>query len=222
MEDGEIGGRCRMLGGVTNVYKISFEGLDFILSSYLKQYTSNDWRFIYFLDRLYQRVIENCTPIRLRNIFYLISTVLRYSLFGEFSAETRISEGSWKPTLLEGCLTMHLPHEIIWNANLMQQGDFINVFLARHVSGTYAHHQELQTLSCSIWFSAPSFWMGGGLDSSVARHHPHRTHDVRSGSQDHHPPKNSVQKSICCNLTSDAPDDGRMYLKHVDELRIHQ
>ena len=24
----------------------------------------------------------------------------------------------------------------------MQQGNFINVFLARHVSGTYAHHQE--------------------------------------------------------------------------------
>jgi len=24
----------------------------------------------------------------------------------------------------------------------MQQGKFINVFLARHVSGTYAHHQE--------------------------------------------------------------------------------
>jgi len=23
----------------------------------------------------------------------------------------------------------------------MQQGNFINVFLARHVSGTYAHHQ---------------------------------------------------------------------------------
>ena len=34
---------------------------------------------------------------------------------------------------------MHLPHEIIQNANLMQQGNFINVFLARHVSGTYAH-----------------------------------------------------------------------------------
>jgi len=28
------------------------------------------------------------------------------------------------------------------NANLMQQGNFIDVFLARHVSGTYAHHQE--------------------------------------------------------------------------------
>jgi len=39
-------------------------------------------------------------------------------------------------------LTVHLPHEIISNANLMQQGNFINVFLARHVSGTYAHHQE--------------------------------------------------------------------------------
>ena len=42
-------------------------------------------------------------------------------------------------------------------------------------------------LSCSIWFSAPSFWMGRGLESrcvgrvcgadgAVARHHPHRTH----------------------------------------------
>jgi len=56
-------------------------------------------------------------------------------------------------------------YEIIWNANLMQQVNFIHVFLARHVSGTYAHHQEHQILSCSIWFSAPSFWMGGGLES---------------------------------------------------------
>ena len=41
-------------------------------------------------------------------------------------------------------------------------------------------------LSCSIRFSVPSFWMGGGLESRcvgrvygadgvVARHHPHRT-----------------------------------------------
>ena len=43
---------------------------------------------------------------------------------------------------LEGSLTVHFPHEIIWNANLMQQGNFNGVFLARHVSGTYAHHQE--------------------------------------------------------------------------------
>ena len=32
--------------------------------------------------------------------------------------------------------------EIIWNANFLQQGNFIDVFLARQVSGTYAHHQE--------------------------------------------------------------------------------
>ena len=52
----------------------------------------------------------------------------------------------------------------------MQQGNFIDVFLARHVSGTYVHHQEHWMLSCSIWFSAPSFWMGGGLESrSVGR-----------------------------------------------------
>ena len=33
-------------------------------------------------------------------------------------------------------------NEIIWNANFMQEGNFINVFLAQHVSGIYAHHQE--------------------------------------------------------------------------------
>ena len=124
--------------------------------------------------------------------------------------------------VLEGCLTIHLPCEIMWNANLMQQGNFINVFLAQHVSSTYAHHQEHWMLSCSIWFSTPSFWMGCGLvyGADGARHHPHRTHDLRSGSQDHHPSKNSVQKTICCNSISIVPDDGHMYPKHV-ELRIH-
>ena len=51
--------------------------------------------------------------------------------------------------------------------------------------------------------------VGGGLESRcvgrvygadgavrVARHHPHRKHDLRTGSQDHHPSKNSVQKTI--------------------------
>ena len=33
-------------------------------------------------------------------------------------------------------------YEINCNTNLMQQGNFIDVFLARYVSGTYAHHQE--------------------------------------------------------------------------------
>jgi len=28
------------------------------------------------------------------------------------------------------------------NANLMQQGNFIDVFLALHVSGAYAYHKE--------------------------------------------------------------------------------
>ena len=110
----------------------------------------------------------------------------------------------------------------------MQQGNFINVLLARHVSGTYAHHQEHKMLSCSIWFSAPSFWIGGDLESRCvgrvygadgAVRHPHRTHDLRSGSQDHHPSKTSVQKATCCNSTSYAPDDGLMYPKHI-ELRI--
>ena len=84
-------------------------------------------------------------------------------------------------------------------------------------------------LSCSVWFSAPSFWTGGGLESrcvgrvcgaDVSWQHSHRTHDLHSGSQDHHPSKNSVQKTIRCNSTSNVPDDRRMYPKRV-ELRIH-
>jgi len=56
--------------------------------------------------------------------------------------------------IVEGCLTLHLPHELMWNASLMQQGNFVDIFLAQHVSGTYARHQEHSMLSCSIWFSA--------------------------------------------------------------------
>ena len=91
-------------------------------------------------------------------------------------------------------------------------------------------------LSCSIRFSAPSFWVGGGLESfcvgrvygadGAMQHHPLHTHDLCSssqdcsGSQDHHPSRNLVQKTVCCNSTSNAPDDGRMYPKHI-ELRKH-
>jgi len=82
-------------------------------------------------------------------------------------------------------------------------------------------------LSCGIWFSAPNFWVGGGLESrcvgrvcSADVAVLHRTHKLHSGSQDHHPSKNSVQKTICCNSTSSAPDDVPMHPKHV-ELRIH-
>jgi len=130
---------------------------------------------------------------------------------------------------LKGCLTVHLTHEIKWNANFMQLGNFIDIFLALHVSGTYAHHQEHQILSCSIWFSAPSFWMGGDLESlCVCRVYGadgavHGTicTDLRSASQDHHPSKNSVQKTICCKSIPNVPDDGLIYPKHV-EVRIHQ
>ena len=63
-------------------------------------------------------------------------------------------------------------------------------------------------LSCSIWFSAPSSWMGGGLESRCLG----RVYGV-DGAIARHPSKNSVQKTICCNSTSNAPDDGRMYPK---------
>jgi len=70
--------------------------------------------------------------------------------------------------------------------------------------------------------------MGGGLENRcvgrvcgadgavrVARHHPRRKNTPRSGSQDHHPSKSSVQKSTYCNSASNASDDGRIYPKHA-------
>ena len=79
------------------------------------------------------------------------------------------------------------------------------------------HTPIIRDIRC--WVAAYGF-LHRGADGAV-RHHPHRTHNPRSSSQDHHPSKNSVQKTICCNSTSNAPDEGRMYPKHV-ELRIHQ
>jgi len=69
-------------------------------------------------------------------------------------------------------------------------------------------------LSCSIWFSAPSFWMGGGLESRCVGR-------VYGADGAVHGAIRTVHTTICCNSTSHAPDDGRMYPKHV-ELRIHQ
>ena len=50
----------------------------------------------------------------------------------------------------EGCLTVHLPHEIMWNANLMQQGKFIDVFLAQHVPETCRAKNTSLKLPCCI------------------------------------------------------------------------
>jgi len=105
----------------------------------------------------------------------------------------------------------------------MKPGNFIDVFLARRVSGTYAHHQEHLMLSCSMWFSAPSFWMRGGLENRCV-HGTIRTVNTTYAAAlkaTHHPSKNSIQKTVCCNSTSNAPDGGRMYPKYV-ELRIDQ
>jgi len=85
----------------------------------------------------------------------------------------------------------------------MQLGNFIDVFLARHVSGTYAHHQEHYMLSCSIRLSAPSFWTYAAALKTT-------TH-----------PKTRCRKPYAATQHLIAPDDGRMYPKHV-ELRIHQ
>jgi len=58
----------------------------------------------------------------------------------------------------EGCLTVHLPHGIKWNANLMRQCNVIDVFLARHVSGTYTHHRNISCWVPAYGFLHRVFW----------------------------------------------------------------
>jgi len=54
----------------------------------------------------------------------------------------------------------------MWNNNLMQQGNLIDKFLARRVSDIYIYPSSAALmLRFSIWLSAPSFWMGGCLES---------------------------------------------------------
>ena len=61
--------------------------------------------------------------------------------------------------------------------------------------------------------------LDGAVRLSASRTAPSkRIHDLHSGSQDHHPSTSRVQKTVCCDLTSSASDDGRMRPKHV-ELR---
>jgi len=114
----------------------------------------------------------------------------------------------------EDCLTVHLHHEIMWNANLMQKDN--DMFRTqRPSSGALA--VKLQHMAFCTEF-VDGWWSWEPLRRSCLRFgwcHPNRIHDPRSDSQDHHPSTNSVQKTICCNLTANAPDDGRMRPKHV-------
>jgi len=53
----------------------------------------------------------------------------------------------------------------------MQQGNFINVFLARHVSGTYAHHLKTTT--------HPKTWVCKNLFiNSTEKYFNHTTHPL--------------------------------------------
>ena len=62
----------------------------------------------------------------------------------------------WRWYFIEDCLTVHLLHEIMWNANLMQQANFTDVFLARHVSGTQWHQVGISLYLLSHFNAVPS------------------------------------------------------------------
>jgi len=53
---------------------------------------------------------------------------------------TRPTVGKYNIVILL-IIFMAVYYEMMWNANLMQQGNFVDIYLARHASGIYAHHQ---------------------------------------------------------------------------------
>jgi len=63
-----------------------------------------------------------------------------YSGLSSLFYDTRVIFKAWGTK--QKALLRNINYEIKWNADLMQLGNFIHVFLARRVSGTYAHHQE--------------------------------------------------------------------------------
>jgi len=71
-----------------------------------------------------------------------IHTIGRRGLDSSGSRYGQVVDFSEHGNKLVGCLTVHLPQEIKRNASLVQLGNFTDAFLARHVSGTYAHHEE--------------------------------------------------------------------------------
>ena len=50
----------------------------------------------------------------------------------------------------------HLPHEIMWNANLMQQGNFIDIFLVRHVGRVYGADGAIRRTAPSAPYTRPT------------------------------------------------------------------
>jgi len=98
-------------------------------------------------------------------------------------------------------------YAVDWNANLMQLGNFIDVFLARHIS---VHTPIIRSIRC--WFAAYGFlhrvfgWVvvlrGAVYGADGAVHGTIRTvhSDLLSGFQDRHPSKNHMlQLNIYCS-----------------------
>ena len=72
-----------------------------------------------------------------------------------FVPHTAITQDEFIKTKKEGydgCLTVHLPHEIMWKASLMKQSNFIDIFLARH---DFVHTPIIRGIGC--WVAAYGF-----------------------------------------------------------------
>ena len=122
--------------------------------------------------------------------------------------------------------------EMIWNANLMQQGNFIKCILSSTCFGhirpsSGASDVELQHMVFCTEF-LDGWWSWEPLCRSCVRcgwcrRTAPSAQYTRPTQRLSRPP--SIQKlgpeNYMLQPTSNAPDDGRMYPKHV-ELRIHQ
>jgi len=102
--------------------------------------------------------------------------------------------------------------------SVINQIDAQNLFYNKFISCLYMFRAYVLIIRRSKLYCAASgiFTPVGGRLVHRLREESPVTHDPRSGSQDHHSSTNWVQKTIRCNLTSSAPDDGRVCPKHVE------
>ena len=105
--------------------------------SWIWHLLSYGWSSPLCLYKLYLAI--NCRTQLISCVRQLVGIYCCWRIYGLIFVESlaNVGYGFWDFFPQE-----NLINEIKWNANLMQLRNFIDVFLARHVSGTHAHHQE--------------------------------------------------------------------------------
>jgi len=109
----------------SSMYWINWTQITFVLKYTIISYTMQRTKFTT------DRCITSCLSSHATVPSGLVSLCIHFLSCTYWTSPRCIlptSRQTYKISKLEGCLTVYLNHEIMWNANLMQRGNFIDVF----------------------------------------------------------------------------------------------